>query len=284
MMHIPDEMLMAYADGELTAEEARALDQMLRQDAMLRARLEPFVHTRTHLAAVFEPALHDPIPERLIAAVRRGTHVPPVANEPISLASRMRRKFTARPAGATTSQGSWRPMMAASIAALVVASAAGGWIAGRASTSHALIASSGPFLVAQGPLAKVLEDNRSNFASDAGGSSGEVVPVLSFKSKRNMVCREYRVRGTEATRDFAGLACRTQDGTWRVALHVETPKQLIAPPKQPGGTYETATGPSVPAVDALVDSLMNSEAFGKDDERALLKNHWQIPETPPSAQ
>ena len=63
-------MLMAYADGELPAEEARELEASLGADPALRQRLEPYMTTGVSLAALFDQPLREPVPERLLATVR----------------------------------------------------------------------------------------------------------------------------------------------------------------------------------------------------------------------
>jgi hypothetical protein len=97
-----------------------------------------------------------------------------------------------------------------------------------------------------------------------------VVPVLSFRTADNTVCREYRVRTAEADRDFAGLACRDAAGAWRIAQHVETPKHVASPEG-----YQTATGAGIASIDAMVEAMISGEAFGTDDETRLLATGWQ---------
>lgn len=275
MIFIPDEMLMAYADGELRLEEQQALEQLLRQDPQLCARLEPFVETRMRLGTAFDQTLREPVPQRLLDAVRHRSMLPPAwsAAPPLSIADRIRNALAAVRVAVTPSGFGPTPAFTASMAVvLFVVGAAAGWMAGRATSERPLIAASGPDLVATGALAKVLEKSPSRSLANPAARGAAAVPVLSFKSADNRICREYRARSGEATRDFAGLACRGTHGVWHIALHVETPKQTT-----PGGDYETASGASVPAVDALVESMMAGEAFGAEDEKAFLKNGWQSP-------
>jgi hypothetical protein len=46
------------------------------------------------------------------------------------------------------------------------------------------------------------------------------------------------------------------------------------------GGYQTATANNVPAVDALVDTLITGDALGAADEAALMKRGWQAPPAP----
>ena len=57
MPSYPDELLMAYADGELSPEEARAFEARLAADPALRQRLEPFTSTSASLSGLFDRAL-----------------------------------------------------------------------------------------------------------------------------------------------------------------------------------------------------------------------------------
>jgi hypothetical protein len=257
---------MAYADGELTLEESAALEARLRQDAGLRERLEPFAETRRQLASVFEPTLQEPIPDRLLAAIARapvGRRVPPTT----SFFDRVRSIVSA--STESLFPNGFTPAMAASMAALVAVGAAGGWLGGRATAPTDLVAVAGSGLVASGTLADALERKLSGTATKSEVTGAVVTPVLSFPTTKSGMCREYRI-AAETGPEFAGLACRTTDGVWRVALHIETPKQ---PPAAEG--YQTAAGASVLTIDALVDTMISGPALGRDDEAALLKNGWR---------
>lgn len=276
MIPVPDEMLMAYADGELTPEETTALEQLLRQDAALRARLEPFLRTGRHLSNAFAPVLREPVPSRLIAAIQRAPRAHRASATALPLAG-LRETLAA--AAAAVFPSGLSPAMAAGMAALVMVGAAGGWIAGRTTGGPSMIAEARYGLLASGPLAHALEANPSHVASDPDGRGTSVVPVLSFKTAGNSVCREYRIQTGGTRRDFAGLACRNRDGNWRVALHVETAKQ---PPTSPDAPYVTSTGEGVPAVDAFVNRIIAGESFDDSVEGALLKNGWNVMQTTPS--
>lgn len=275
MVTIPDEMLMAYADGELTDTERHALEKVLSQDTLLRERLEPFVETRLRLAYAFDHVLHEPVPDRLVAAIAVSAARPQLAAEAVpSWRERMRDAIA--DALAATFPNGLTPLVATSAAALLVVGGAAGWIGGHALKAPGMIAVTDQGLVARGALATALETLPSGVAS-ADATHGTVTPVLSFRSRADSICREYRIHGTASAPDFAGLACRGADGAWHVALHTETPK-----PNGGIGPYQTATSASVPAVDALTGSLISGDAFGRDDEAALLSGRWQQPAPPPS--
>lgn len=275
MITVPDELLMAYADGELTAEEAKALEQLLTQDTALRARLEPFVETRIRISYAFEHKLHEPVPDRLIAAIARASTAP-ARTEPARPPLMQRVREISNTLLDTYFPGGVSQALVAGAAACLLAGTAIGWIAGRATAPSGLIETAGSELVASGALARALESGPSGVPVGTDGEGASIVPVLSFRTQTSDVCREYRVTGAADDRDFAGLACRTPDGLWRVALHVQT---LSAP--EGHGPYQTATSLKVPAVDALTETLISGDAFGRDEEAALLANGWQ--QIPPQA-
>lgn len=276
MIPVPDEMLMAYADGELSVEQTQQLEHMLRLDQALRSRLEPFVETRDRLSSAFAHTLREPIPDRLIAAIHRAPVQAGASHRPASLADRLRDKVAAA-AAAFIPQDGWHlsPAMAASVFAVLLVGAATGWMAGRM-TQSSLIATSEQGLVPTGQLAHALETNASLVPTNS--EHGQyVVPIASFRTVNSEVCREYRIRRAGPDADFAGLACRGKDGAWRVALHTETTK---LPPPNPNEPFRTASGDPDPAVEALTARIMSGDAFGRKEEAAVLADGWQPREQP----
>src|SRR5690606_11603626 len=68
-MTIPPELLAAYADGELDAEAARAVEAEIAGNPALQAQLAAHRALRARLAAHFAPIAEQPVPERLKQAV-----------------------------------------------------------------------------------------------------------------------------------------------------------------------------------------------------------------------
>lgn len=65
-----DETLIAYLDGELDAGLRSDVESWLESDAELRERVAALAASAEALRSVFEPVLHEPVPERLLAAAR----------------------------------------------------------------------------------------------------------------------------------------------------------------------------------------------------------------------
>lgn len=70
MASVTDELIMAYADGELDELRARRVRNAMRTDEAMQQKHEIFLGTRVVLARSFSPVLDEPVPERLTSAVR----------------------------------------------------------------------------------------------------------------------------------------------------------------------------------------------------------------------
>src|SRR5262245_51692522 len=78
-MSIPDETLMAYADGELEAGQRAEVEAALAADPMLAERVEQHRALRRKLNAAYDPILMDTVPHALIAAARTSPATAPSA-------------------------------------------------------------------------------------------------------------------------------------------------------------------------------------------------------------
>jgi hypothetical protein len=108
-----------------------------------------------------------------------------------------------------------------------------------------------------------------------------VVPVQTFVDREQRFCRQYEMQ-SEPGRRFVGLACRTDDATWRVTFHAE----VKAPKATAGGSYGTAgsaptpdgaADPAMKALDNAVDGMKAGDVLGADDENALIAKGWNAP-------
>jgi anti-sigma factor RsiW len=71
-----DERLVAYLDGELETAQRREVEAWLDADPAARRELAALVESAHLLRLAFDEALHEPVPDRLIAAAR-GEAAPP---------------------------------------------------------------------------------------------------------------------------------------------------------------------------------------------------------------
>ena len=77
-MSIPDETLMAFADGTLPAAEAERIAAALDTDPALAERVALLADGRRLAARAFRDGLHEPIPARLLAAAPHAPGRPPL--------------------------------------------------------------------------------------------------------------------------------------------------------------------------------------------------------------
>ena len=195
-MTVTDEMLSAFLDGELSADEANAIESAIKSDAALAARLERMKKVAPLIAKTYAAIDNKPLPE----AVRALLHVDE-SEQGIEKESSVV-KFLGKKS--LHLQGGWITSMAASVALLIGVGVGlqlaprNDWAAGNAIAS--VIEPSNPFYAA-------LESTQS--AQHVDTSSGLVTPVLTFKSRSGQYCREFLVAGEAVTN--RAVACRSGD-------------------------------------------------------------------------
>jgi len=86
-----DEQLIAYLDGELAEDDRAAVALALEQDAELREHAARLAEVAALLRTAFDEVIHEPVPDRLIAAARGET-----ASNVISFGARLRRHMSDR--------------------------------------------------------------------------------------------------------------------------------------------------------------------------------------------
>ncbi len=68
---IPDALIMAYADGELSGPLARRIREAIPKDSVIRRKYEMFHATRRGLSRTFNGVLDEPVPDRLKRTVTK---------------------------------------------------------------------------------------------------------------------------------------------------------------------------------------------------------------------
>ena len=181
---IDDDLLMAFADGELYEIARARVERAVAADPALRARLEQQQRVRATLAAFYGPTAEEAVPERLRAML--DTNVVDFAAA---------RPHRARPR--------WQDL--AALAATLVL----GLALGRA----LLVPAAGPVgvengtMIAQGPLAAALDTQLASAqASDTATRIG-----TSFAAADGRLCRTFDSAA------MAGLACKGDQG-WQLIM------------------------------------------------------------------
>lgn len=196
--HIPDEVLMAYADGELPADEAAALEARLSEDADLAARVQVFSASAAALRGLKHADTSAAMPAGLEQALRARVASASAVDAPAMVAA------DPVPAGNVVAFPQrrvplWTGALAATVALAVGLGA--GLLAGKGT---------GPSGGAD-PVFAALDSLPSGEVTTLADGT-ELRMVASFNSSDGALCREYEKIGQNATGQLT-VACRDQ-GAW----------------------------------------------------------------------
>ena len=278
MAEVTDEMLMAYADGALSALARTKVETFLEGTPEARRRVEIFRATGAPLSKLYGKPMTEPVPAHLkdfVLNYRAEAKAAEARPSKAGWLQRIGRKapFFTKPAGG----GGWfdSSVFAAhwQIAAASAVSLAVGMVIGAAfdggSGSNELAAFSDGRLYASGALRDVLEKELSGRETRIGGVGSEAVTMrasLTFKAKKNCYCREYEIAkpGNEAV---VGLGCRDRDGKWTLEAQLPTTNAAAK------GSIKAAAANT--ALDSIVDDMIDGDALGGKQESAVIANGWK---------
>jgi hypothetical protein len=257
-MTVPNETLMAYVDGELDPSATAEVERALRADPELAARAARYRDLRTRLESAYASELAEPVPERLLAALR----TPPRTVVTVQEARAARQ---AAPAGRRNGRWTgmrWTGVRLTSIAAGVLLALGAGLLVWRDSQSVMIRAADGA-LVASGALARGLSDQLSGDSM----SSSKVTTGLSFLAKSGDYCRTFSIaHGAEGE----GLACRRND-LWRIAVLAQPASGAAGN----GSQYRTASSGLPPAVLSAVQDRISGDPLDRAAEIAARARGWR---------
>lgn len=183
-MEWDDELIAAYADGELHALIQDRFEEALARDDTLRARVEREKMLKARLGGHFDQVLDEPVPERLRAMLEAKP-----TSSVVSIEAARQRRLLPRQA--------WIP--AAIAASLAVGLFGGQLISGQGGVST--------MPVAGGALAEALDTQLAS----APATSSDTRIGTTFRGEDGRVCRTFDGA------DVAGFACR-DGGAWRIEM------------------------------------------------------------------
>lgn len=187
-MSVSEEMLAAFADGELDAAGALRVEAAMAADPALAQRVEAHRALKARLAAHYAPLAEQPVPAHLAALLTGAGDTAP-AGEPqvVSLAAERRKR------GLPPAVRRWAPFAGPALAASLVLALWQPW------------QSPAPDGYAGGELAAVLDTQLA--ATQASDAPTRI--LLSFERESGDLCRAYRSGQT------GGIACRDAGG-WKI--------------------------------------------------------------------
>lgn len=264
---LPDEVLMAYADGQLDAAGRAQVKELVRQDPEASARLEIFQATGRDLASVFGEHMNSPLPEKLGRLALYAQPLPAnTRNSTLGQFAAALRNF-ARP----------RPFGLAAASALLMVGIGVGWFLRDAGEGNSPMSGLGLVqvesdgrTVARGPLNVALNSLPSNKETLVRLAAGKVLRVaikLSFRNHEKDYCRQYEA-GLTGSENSGGIACHL-GGEWRIKLQAQL------------GSVRPSAGRTAPAgakglaLQEAVMSLIDGEALDKQDEDAMILRGWK---------
>ncbi|WP_077963134.1 anti-sigma factor family protein [Ensifer adhaerens] len=254
-----DEILMAFADGELDEETTRRVEAALETDDELMARVAMFMETRAAASDALKPVLDEPVPDELVAKVRamaaaqsgaeRAADAPATGGDNV-VAFRRPQDQPASPRGPS------RLLMAMAASLLVVVGGAGGYLlrgGGLVDTGAMQVAGTvGPVLSA------ILNEAASGEEVAVGAGQGTVRLVSAFELGSGQLCREYELT-QPGEPGLVSVACR-KTNVWQTRLAVAKPEG--------GDGYAPAS--SLETVDAFLTSIGAGQPLDADAEKKAL--------------
>lgn len=190
-------LLAAYVDGELDAVGRRSVRRLIENDPAARAYLESLEHLNDRLRGSFDPLTEQPVPEALLATVRRhGGRHPHRYLLPVALA--------------------------ASVALVVVLLVRQERV--DMQIQERLAVMQGQMLqLRQQTLENVPSGSSASWVEPAGGARVEITPVKTYRTVDNRFCREYeeRIEDNQGVEVRRGIACRSGKAVWPVETSVK---------------------------------------------------------------
>ena len=254
-MTFSDDVLMAYADGELDLRTRAQVEDAMATDPQIARRVAEHQALRNTLRSGFDKVLDEPVPDHLIAAARATSRVRSEDRVVVPLRPRRARTF-ALPSWAWPR---WGAIAASFVLGALVWHFGTDWY------------SSGPLIERDGQLlaAGALDKALSNQLASAQPAQGPVRIGVSFRSKGGNYCRTFEVREHA---NLAGLACRDQH-KWRL----EALAQGEASPAT-HSDFRPAGSSLPPSIAQAVDQAIDGEPLNAEAEARARTNQWRGPQ------
>jgi anti-sigma factor RsiW len=241
-----DETLMAYVDGELDEKARVAVEAAMLANPDIAARVARHQALRKRVHLAFERVVDEPIPDRLVAAVRtarRQSNVVP-----------LRRKQSRR-----WSWPEWTAMVASLGAGAVLS-----LLFVRYSDVQPVISRNGQ-LFAGGALAQALSAQLASTQPAPGKARSTVQIGVSFRDRSGDYCRTFALSDASA---IAGLACHNGDG-WHLEVLARAANGADA-----AAQYRPAAASMPKAVLESVEDRIAGEPLDAQAEAAARDNGW----------
>lgn len=248
-MQVNDEMLMAYADGELDAVQSAAVKQAVAADPVLAERVAQHHKLRSSLHVAFEGILSETVPQRLLQALRPQRQAAPQTRAMTDVQQWLRHQKELL-------FGNWAwPQWSAVAASLAVGGLLGMLVMNR---DGGLIGNRSGQLLARGALSAALDTQGS------GAHDSSIQLNLSFRNKSGEYCRTFVISQSQA---MAGLACR-RGSEWQLDTLSATGEV------QGSGLRQAGTNLPAAVLDRVTEQI-DGEPLDAEGEALALKRGWR---------
>lgn len=238
----PDEILMAYADGELNLVTRAEVESAMAVDPAVARAVERHRRIAAQVRGAYEAIEEEPVPERLAVLVAGHATAPAV-------------DLAARHTDRRIAVGSWRlPSWAALAASVAVGLFVGMFLARSPAAPYEAVDGA---LVARGALEQALESKLASAPDESDVTIG-----ISFRNRDGGYCRTFNLQHDASV---SGLACRSGE-----AWHV----QVLAASQVPAGDVRPASAMPI-AVLQSVDAMIEGEPFDAAAEAAARDAGWR---------
>lgn len=260
-MNINDEILVAYADGELDAHQAAEVEKAVASNSKLQARLKALTEAGQLTRSLFEAKSHEAVPDALVDSIMAADITPTNRNSAATRPSLLDRLTGGLPTLLPT--GAFASIVLLGVGVLI------GFMLPHAGGPAPLMTKAG-IVPNDSPMHRLLNDSPSGQPVQNGPLTMEVVATFADTKQ---VCREYRAEHRDERREYhAGIACLRDSGEWSVAFAVDEYLE-----EQPAvAFYATASSKLHEAVDAFIDQKIDGDSLDDDAELALIESGWQI--------
>jgi hypothetical protein len=235
---VNDETFFAWLDGELDAQEAARVAAEVAADPRLSAMAKEHRSMQARLRGAFDPLLDEPVPDRLLAAVRS-----PAPADVIDFGEAKKRRERYWPSA---------PQWGAMAATLAIGVLIGTIVPHQRESA--------PVEVQGGKMYAASALNRALDGQLASAPGGAVHIGITFRDQAGAICRTFTAPAS------SGLACR-DNGRWEL-------RGLFAAPEGQPSDYRMAAGMD-PNLAALVDSTMAGDPFDAAQEKAAKEKGWR---------
>jgi hypothetical protein len=256
-MRIPDETLMAFADGELDGAARAAVEAAMREDPEIDKRVAEHRALRRRVEQAYAAELSEPVPERLMLAVNRA----PVSSGNSVVDLNSVRDSRARASAGAPAGKWWRQPLGAIAASMIIGFGLG--YGARHQSSSPLIRGAGGAVVAGADLAQALSHQLTAEQSPAAA----VKIGVSFLAKTGDYCRTFSFSGAASP---SGLACH-HGQEWQI----EALSRPIGAAEN-SAPYRTAGSEMPPAILKAVEDQISGEPLDPAAETAARNAEWTV--------